>query len=122
VKEFEAQREAALHILQGTGIRRSNYCPPLLRLLWRLGFKVPPPHFSSFVPTAFVSGTLFTFAWGLTMWLLLWRSTGTSPALAVGSSVAAGALFGVAMSAYYAHGRKKHGLPDWNSLGSSNGA
>ena len=35
------KREAALKLLASTGMWRSSYVPPLLRLLWRLGLDVP---------------------------------------------------------------------------------
>jgi Family of unknown function (DUF6404) len=122
VSEFEARREAALRLLKTTGIRESNYCPPLLRLLWRLGIQVPPPHFASFGATAVLAGAFFAFSWGAIMWLLLWRSAGMTATAVIGTSAIAGAFFGLLMSAYYAYGRKKHGLPDWGSLVATGGA
>ena len=122
MSEFEAKREAALLLLKATGIRESNYCPPLLRLLWRLGVQAPPPHFASFGATATLAGSFFAFAWGALMWLLVWRSAGLSAATIVTTSVLAGASFGAIMGAYYAYGRKKHGLPDWSSLRAISGA
>lgn len=122
MEEFEIKRAAALQLLQEAGINEAVYSPPLLRALWRFGFKVPPPHFAKFLPTAAVSGALFALGWGLIMWLLQWSSTGLPPTLAVGASLAAGALFGISMGVYYAHDRKKHRLPAWSSLGSGPGA
>jgi len=49
---FDTQREQALAILARTGIWPSNYAPPALHLLWRLGLAIPPPHFARFWPTA----------------------------------------------------------------------
>lgn len=122
MSEFETKREAALLLLKATGIRESNYCPPLLRLFCRLGVQAPPPHFASFGATATVAGSFFALAWGAAMWLLLWRGAGLSTAAAVTTSLLAGACFGAIMGAYYAYGRKKHGLPAWSSLGASSGA
>ncbi|MFZ6755548.1 DUF6404 family protein, partial [Undibacterium sp. Dicai25W] len=39
------KRGAALKLLESIGISRSNYAPPLVRLLWRVGIDIPPPHF-----------------------------------------------------------------------------
>ena len=39
------RREAALRLMAGTGIWRSNYAPPLVRLAWRLGWDLPLPHY-----------------------------------------------------------------------------
>ena len=120
--DFEAKRERALKLLDATGIRRSNYCPPLLRLLWRLGVQAPPPHFAGFGATAGVAGAFFAVVWGSIMWFVMWRSTGLSPTSALLAAVSAGALFGLFMSAYYAYGRKKHKLPDWDSLNTPSAA
>jgi hypothetical protein len=119
VSDFEATRETALRLLRATGITESNYHPPLLRLLWRLGFQVRPPHFASFGATAVFAGSFFAIGWGTLMWLLVWHSAGMSPMAALGSSAIAGVFFGLVMSAYYAYGRKKHRLPDWDSLGTT---
>lgn len=116
---FEIQRAAALKLLEATGMRAGNYSPPAVRLFWRLGFKVPPPHFASFTAMALFNGTWFAVAWGSTMWLFVWRSQGMLlGAAAVGAAIA-GAFFGLVMAGYYAHGRKKYQLPTWESLLSS---
>ena len=119
MREFVAKREEALRLLKSTGIRESNYCPPLLRLLWRLGLQVPPPHFANFGATAVFAGSFFGISWGLLMWLFFWQGAGMKPTAVVGISAIAGALFGLTMSAYYAYGRKKHALPSWRTLGAS---
>ena len=122
MSEFEARREAALKLLKESGIRESNYCPPLLRLLWRFGFQVPPPHFASFASVAAFAGVFFAVAWGTIVWFVMWRSAATPPMVAVFGAAAAGTLFGLSMGAYYAYGRKKHGLPAWSSLKATSGA
>lgn len=120
-KSFEFRREAALDLLKSTGIRRSNYLPPAIRLLWRIGVQVPPPHFVGFMSTLLVSGAAFATLWGLLMWLFLWRNQDMRLVAAASASGAAGILFGLLMAMYYAYGRRKHHLPSWSSLGSSGG-
>jgi hypothetical protein len=115
---FESNRTEALRLLKATGIRESNYRPPLLRLMWRLGFQVPPPHFVGFARIAWVMGVFMSVSWGSIMWLVQWRSMNLPLSVAFGCSVIVGALFGLCMATYYAHGRKKHNLPAWHSLGS----
>lgn len=115
VSEFEVRREEALKLLARTGIRKSNYLPPALRLLWALGVKVPPPHFAAFIPTFLVTGAFFGLSWGALMRLFV---LGLMPGLSVlYVSISAGVLFGLSMAAYYAYGRSKHRLPPWSSLG-----
>jgi len=95
---------------------RSNYEPPALRLLWRLGVDVPPPHFASFSSTALALGTFFGFAWGLAMWLFLWRAQAVPAETVLIVVFVAGLLFGTCMASYYAFGRRRYKLPPWNSL------
>jgi hypothetical protein len=45
---FDTRRAEALAMLEKTGVWRSSYSPPLTRLLWRIGVRVPPPHFCGF--------------------------------------------------------------------------
>jgi hypothetical protein len=114
--ESNPKREAALRLLSATGMKRSNYEPPLLRLLWRLGVDAPPPHFASFGANALVAGIFFGSCWGMSMWLFLWRQQAAPITVSLLSSVLAGLLFGIAMATYYAYGRRKYNLPSWHSL------
>lgn len=97
-------------------MRESTYLPPLIKALWRIGAKVPPPHFVGFASTVAVTGTFFALTWGVAMWFLIWRDDGAPPSFAFAASALAGVLHGVSMAAFYAHGRKKHRLPAWESL------
>ena len=112
------RREAALRLLAETGISRSNYEPPLVRLLWRLGVKIPPPHFAPFAPCSLVAGGSFALAWGVAMWFLVWWPQGASASSSLISALGTGAVFGLGMACYYAYGRRKYKLPHWHSLGS----
>lgn len=114
---FELKRSQALDALCKTGIWRSNYEPPIIRLLWRLGFKVPPPHFAPFLAVVLFMGIFFGVCWGGVMWFALWSHSGISVMLAVKSSGFAGLAFGILMALYYAYGRVKYKLPSWSSLG-----
>ena len=113
---FEARCERALAIPAKTGIWQSNYAPPALHFLWKLGVQVPPPHFARFLPTTLWLGGTFGVVWGLAMWFFVWSNQRMAPVAAVLTSLISGALFGLLMAAYYAHGRRKYNLPDWQSL------
>lgn len=113
---FEIRRRKAMAMLEKSGIRKSNYLPPATALLWKMGVKVPPPHFASFASTAAVNGLYFGLLWGAIMWLAGWSAQAFSLRAALLNAVFAGALFGVSMAAYYAYGRKKHLFPTWQSL------
>jgi hypothetical protein len=113
---FETKKEQALAILAKTGIWESNYAPPALKALWVLGFKIPPPHFARFGPTAISLGVTFGVLYGLLMWLFVWSHQRMSPLVAIIASLFAGVFFGLLMAAYYAYGKRKYKLPDWQSL------
>ncbi len=73
---FEVRLEAALRVLEQTGIRCLNYAPPIYRVLWVRAVPIPPPHFRSFrqnfafmaVGFGLLSGV---FSWFV--WFELWR-------------------------------------------------
>jgi len=116
-----ARRAAALNLLAATGMRRSNYAPPGVRLLWFLGVDAPPPHFASFPAAALVTGSVFGVMFGLAEKLLR-RFTFTSRAMSLPEIATIALTVGVVMASYYAYGRRKHRLPSWRDLGGvSNG-
>ncbi|CAI2006622.1 Uncharacterised protein [Klebsiella pneumoniae] len=39
--DFEARKQKALAIMASRKMWKSNYSPPLIRLLWRLGINIP---------------------------------------------------------------------------------
>jgi hypothetical protein len=113
---FEQKLAAALRLLRSTGIWRSSYAPPLLRLLWKLGVRVPPPHFLRFAESFLLMGTFFGGFWGLLMWILLWSRQGASFAFAFLASAFAGGAFGFLMASYYRYGRYRHQIPLWRDF------
>ena len=111
-------RTKALGLLAETGMWRSNYEPPWVRLAWRLGFAVPPPHFIKFVPNFLLAGTFFGVAFGMIVWFSLGVQDRLPILEFVLGSVATGALFGLFMASYYLYGNRKHKLPRWGELDS----
>jgi hypothetical protein len=110
------KRQAALRLLAATGIWPSSYAPPLIRLLWRFGLDLPPPHFGSFWSNAAFMGTFFAIVWGAFMWLVLWSGQDLPWPFALAVAGAEGIMFGFAMASYYAYGKPKHNLPSWKEL------
>lgn len=113
---FESRRAKALDLLKSTGMLRSNYEPPLLRAFWKIGFEVPPPHFLPFWKVMSFGAVWFGGVWGVFMWLAVWSGQGIPLTMTLGIAVLAGAAFGLFMSLYYAHGRRKYRLPAWSAL------
>jgi hypothetical protein len=113
---FDEKLTAALRLLASTGILRGNYAPPLHRLLWKLGAKIPPPHFLSFTANFVWSGIWFGVVWGLLMWFTWSRTHGISVERALTVSIFAGLFFGLSMAAYYRYGARKHRIPLWKEF------
>jgi len=112
----DTRRTKALAILADTGILRSNYEPPYLRLLWRLGVDAAPPHFVAFWRILVLAGIWFGTSWGAFMSLFSWIQQGLPTHMIMAASAGAGLFFGLSMAGYYAYGRRKYQLPRWNSI------
>jgi len=111
VEKGNFERVAAMRRqLAELGIADSTAAPPLWKLLWRMGFAVPPPPFMGFGQITLLMGGFFGVFWGLLMWLITWSRQGVPTWIAVTASVLAGALFGVCMAIYFRRLARKHGL------------
>ena len=54
---FEEKKERAIAIMESKKMWSSNYAPPLLRLAWRMGVRIPPLPFAPFWQVALLMGT-----------------------------------------------------------------
>jgi hypothetical protein len=108
---FEDRRRRALAMLEDRGIAGWAAAPPPYRLLWRLGVRVPPPHFASLavnaalmtvmvLPILVVVFALNASPWGAALWDV------------VSSAVVGGCCGAVA----YRKEAERHGLPSWLRL------
>jgi len=85
--------------MAAAGVSRFAALPPLWRLFWRLGIKIPPPVFLGFATNALIFGGYFGLSFGLTMWLLHGLGVLDSPVFStpwIASIV--GVPFGLAMA------------------------
>ena len=114
--ESSTRRSAALSLLAATGMRRGNYAPPGVRLLWLLGVDVPPPHFADFSATTLAMASVFGVMFGLVE-RAFQRFGFPSRTTSLPEVAIMAMIYGVAMASYYAHGRRKYGLPPWRDLG-----
>lgn len=113
---FDDKKERALALMAEKQMWRSNYAPPLLRLLWRCGVQIPPPPFAPFWLNALCFGGFLGAMWGLFMWFSTWRGGGYSVLMALQTSLLAGLFFGFFMALYHYWRKRVNKLPDWDSL------
>lgn len=113
---FEEKRHFALQELKNAGIWESNYNPPIVKLIHKLGLQMPFPHYISFIKNTLGMGAIFGIFWGLTMYFFVWGTQNVALMVVVLSSVLGGAVFGIAMASYYRYTFKKYKLTPWDEM------
>ncbi|WP_019027757.1 DUF6404 family protein [Colwellia piezophila] len=113
---FPDKLEAAQKELSETKIWKSNHNPPISVLLRKLGFKIRPFHYCSFMFNFLTSSLWFGGAWGLIMWFTTWQPNDMPIQIALLTSLFAGLLFGLFMALYFKRSAKKNNLSDWQKL------
>lgn len=113
---FEARKQRALNLLAQTGIWKSNYAPPYVKLLWRFHFRCRPPHFVPFYTVFLNMSLFFSISWGGVMWFLQWRYDPYGVEEMLLQMLLAGAMYGFMMATYYAFGRWYYKLPAWEDV------
>jgi len=58
---FEQKKARAIALMDSKKMWRSNYAPPLLRILWRLGIRLPPLPFMPFWLVTMLTGAYGAF-------------------------------------------------------------
>lgn len=116
MSEYERKHDAAIKELEATEMWPSNYAPPIYHFYRKLGLKVRPPHYDSFVKVLIGQGVFFGLFWGIFMWFFEWRGTELPIRGMVLSAVLAGVFFGCAMALFSAYGRRKWSLSAWEDL------
>ncbi len=113
---FEQQRTATIQRLIEAGIADTEGQPPLWRLLWRLGLKIPPRLFAGYWSVVLAEGLPFGIAWCLLFGFALWRDQQSPVAIALFSALFASWLYGSAAAWAMARRRSELGLPKWREL------
>lgn len=113
---YQSKLEKAQAELAKTGMRESNYNPPLFMLLIKLGLKIKPVHYNSFIKNFTFSAIYFGLIWGFLMWFTTWSTNRLPIVNAVATSIVAGILFGLIMALYYKRSAAKHKLSKWDDL------
>jgi hypothetical protein len=99
--------------LSKKGMNASMVAPPIFRLLWALGIRVPPPLFLSFHTLVLMISPFFGILWGGGMWLFMWQGGKLSLEIAILASAIAGVFFGLIMAGCYRWKAKQLNLPSW---------
>jgi hypothetical protein len=99
------------------GLWKSNFAPPLYRLLWRMGIRVPPPHFSSFM-FLFVFSGLYAVFFALPPVVVMWWLLVPKPiGVLVISTILSGFVAGLCVAAWYRYQARRYRLPLWKGYG-----
>lgn len=116
---YPADVRHALQAMADANVPAGMRAPPLHRLLWRMGLRVPPPLLASFSANLLLMGGLFGLLWSVLWQALMWLLFELGPfplAITVGSAVMAGLLFGVMMALLMRYQRRRYQLPAWKTL------
>jgi hypothetical protein len=105
-------------------VSKWRVAPPIFRMAWKCGLKIPPPHFMPFLPLAFIG----TLGWGIPMTAVVWFS---SPLLSGHSSgcipfgniqrfsvtmLTVSAAFGFSVAAIFRYEAHKYKLGKWEDF------
>ena len=113
---YTAKFEKAQTELSKTGIWKSNSNPPILIALRKLGFKVRPFHYNSFLRNFITASMWFGCALGLLLWFTMWNAQQMPISAALLSSASSGVVFGGIMAFYYKTSASRNGLSSWEEL------
>jgi len=109
---FEDRKNKAIEIAKAKGIAKIHYANPLFGLMWKLGIKIPPPHYIEPFFLAFIFWV--PLAPLLTLWIYLKINITLFWAMFWG---AISAFFCVLYIAYLYHREKTEtGLPNWDEI------
>ncbi|EEQ0301165.1 hypothetical protein HCU93_004428 [Salmonella enterica] len=113
---FEQKKARAIALMDSKKMWRSNYAPPLLCILWRLGIRLPPLPFMPFWQVAVLTGGLWGTSWGCAMWFIYWGPSGMVAGEAIIISITGGFLFGLLTASFHWWRRKVNRLPPWDDV------
>ncbi len=115
-EQFERRKQKAIALMDSRKMWRSNYAPPLLRGLWKLGLKIPPTPFMSFRHVLVLMSVWYSVVWGLVMYFCTWRAQECHLLSPVFTVSVLGLFFGFFMALFHLWRKKVNGLPDWSEL------
>ena len=108
--------DATIEFLKSRKVAEPTAAPPLWRLLWRLGFLLPPPHFLGFFTVALLTGVPFGVGTSL-VFLPIFYGLGFRIEWWMGAAwVALGAFFGLSLATFYHRSARRLNLPEWSNF------
>ncbi|NOH99388.1 DUF6404 family protein [Vibrio sp. 99-70-13A1] len=110
---FEKQLDAAHNELEEKGVWKSNFNPPIIKLLRLLGFKFPPPYYQKFLINLFFTSMFFGVGFGVISWLMTGQFLDKTVVQTLIEAGIGGLVFGFLMSTFYYVRRKQLGLTVW---------
>ena len=113
---FERKKNRAIYIMEKKGMWPSLYAPPCHIFLWRLGFNVAPPPFSSFWGNFLCFTGINTPFWGTVMWFVFWKAEREYLFSAVVTIVTVGVIAGLIMATLEQWRGKANHLPAWDEV------
>lgn len=114
--DYETRLKAAHKELSEKGVWKSNYNPPIAKLLRKVGIYLPPSYYLNFFSNFMLCMVTVAPVWGILNWFLVWGDAGKPILEAVYMALLVGALFGLIMATFYLIRRKQLKLSDWNLL------
>lgn len=115
--DYQTKLQFAHKELNDKGVWKSNYNPPIAKLLCKIGLNFPPPYYQTFMNNWIISAITFAPVWGVLNWFIVWSHADKPVLEAVYMSLIGGVLFGLIMATFYFVRRKQLNLSEWGSLG-----
>ncbi len=113
--DFEARKQKALAIMASRKMWKSNYAPPLIRLMWRLGINIPRCRLLRSGRFLRDDKLFLRRIWAVDV-LDGVADLGDAPLFACKINFISGVLFGLTMALFHLWRRKVNKLPDWKDL------
>jgi hypothetical protein len=115
--------DAYKRYMEGSGVARNIFAPPLWTGLWSMGIFLPPPPFLSVpalvVISAFLGALMVLVLWFVFGFMALLRPiTGHPPTLVMlwWTAPIVGGLVAIANPIYYRRMARRHGLATWSTF------
>jgi hypothetical protein len=100
--------------LSAKGFSRRTIVPPIFRMFWNIGIKIPPPFFIDFWSLALLEGALYGAAMAVYC-CFFYKLSHVLIVCGIG-----GAVFGLTVSGIFRWKARGLRLPSWESYGKSN--